>query len=143
MRGYTETKIFWPSEMVLFHRATALVACIEEAVPEIRCHELARAVGRILELEVQDGHYGFVEHSWLWTRPLPKELREQECRLGLPHLLDVYSVGQLPMVRLLDCEATSLPHIGWSYRPSWSPRKDIRNDVVEILVQQMLTREKK
>ena len=57
-------------------------------------------------------------------------------RIGFPHVLDVYCVGSLPMVRLVDGEHTSLPHIGWAYRPG-DERKDIDEGRVEALVHAM------
>ena len=133
MRGYSESVIFTCEEQELYDKATRLVESFDEKKFEtIRCHELARAVGQRLGLPVQDGHYGFVDHSWLWTRPLGETMG----RVGFPNILDVYSVGQLPMVRLVDGQHTSLPHVGWAYRPD-KDRDDVRTDVVEQLVERM------
>lgn len=136
MRGYSAREIFSADLTVLFERATILVDRLTDH-DEVRCHELARAVGEVLELPpkcVQDGYYGFVEHSWLWV-PAPPGVTLTK-RLGWPHILDVYAVGQLPQVRLLDCGSTALPHVGWSYRPD-SPRTDIDENVVKSLVRAM------
>lgn len=110
-------------------------------MPQLRCHELARAVGRILGLEHEDGVYGFVDHTWLWTAALDRESPlVRETRIGFPNILDVYSVGQLPMVRLVECGHASLPHMGWSYRPR-RPRKDVDDAMVDRLVRIMLQEE--
>lgn len=104
---------------------------------EIRCHELARAVGRILELPVSDGRYGVrgllrVDHSWL--------------RVGNWHnwydtkILDVYVPGALPQVQLLVYGSHTLPtrelyHQGVEYE-----RTDINEAFVDRLVEVMTKR---
>jgi hypothetical protein len=140
MIGYSALEVF-PIELAqLWVRAKDAVnrACDRDfETKPVRCHELARAVAEFLSLPhacVQDGFYGFVEHSWLWV-PGPPESPVTK-RLGWPHILDVYSVGQLPMVRLVAGDNTGLPHVGWSYRPD-SPRTDIDQAVVERLVLEM------
>jgi hypothetical protein len=130
MRSYSEEEIFSEAEVLLLQKATKVVAGLN-ASGGIRCHELARAIGWLLELEVQDGYYGFVDHSWLWTTRLDLE-RVITPRLGLPNILDVYCVGSMPMVRLVDCQHTALPHVGWSYRPS-EKRRDIDEGLVTKL----------
>ncbi len=132
MKSYAERE-FPERELRLFHRATVLVARVGDERPDLRCHELARAVGLLLDLPHQDGFYGLVSHSWLWTRPLGEVITP---RVGLPNILDVYAVGSLPMVRLVDCQCVSLPHVGWSYRPG-SERTDIDMHVVHDLVNAM------
>jgi hypothetical protein len=139
MIGYSAKEIFKPFELALFQRARALVTVLSDTFDfEIRCHELARAVGEILRLDVQDGYYGFVDHTWLWTSPLVPHLRAG--RSGFSNILDVYSVGQLPMVRLIDGSHTSLPHVGWSYRPG-NLRDDIQLRNVGTLAAAMLAAE--
>jgi hypothetical protein len=64
-----------------------------------------------------------------WTRPLERILG----RVGFPNVLDVYSVGSLPVVRLVDGQHTALPHVGWAYRPG-DPRPDVDGSVVDALV---------
>jgi len=130
MRGYAELEIFTGEELAIWRNATKLVEAVcEDEFPDLRCHELARAVGKVLGLQVQDGFYGFVDHSWLWLRPLGPTVG----RFGFPNILDVYSVGALPLVRLVDAQATSLPHVGWAYRPA-NAREDIQQAVVDRLV---------
>ncbi len=93
----------------------------------LRCHEVARAVGRLLDRPVQDGWYGHIDHSWIW---LPEEGRH-------PTILDVLAVAQLPCVQIVlgihpagHYSAGSGPSL---YRES-RPRTDIRDDVVERLI---------
>lgn len=130
MKSFSET-IFTFDEIALYRRAARFVATItsEETAKKVRCHELARAVGLLLDLPVQDGYYGFADHSWLWTTPLPKTIIG---RINFPNVLDVYSVGQLPMVRLVDAKHTSLPHVGWAYRPDKE-----RTDIDETFVREL------
>jgi len=129
--SYAEREIFTARELDLWRRAERLIEAVPSTLAESRCHELARAVGRVLDLPHQDGFYGFVDHTWLWTRPL--EVRRTVGRIGFPHVLDVYCVGSLPMVRLVDGEHTALPHIGWAYRPG-QERDDIDEDRIASLV---------
>lgn len=128
MRGYSELEVFSEREIVQWRRATNRIDLLP-SLKNVRCHELTRAVARFLDLPYQDGFYGFVDHSWLWTAPVPRTVG----RLGFPNILDVYAVGGLPMVRLVACDAPSLPHVGWSYRPG-KERDDINTDMVDDLV---------
>lgn len=135
MKGYSDSHIFTGEERSLLRRATRMIEALADADWEsVRCHELARAVGRVLGLEVEDGFYGFVDHSWLWTRPKPAHTLT--ARIGFPNILDVYSVGSLPMVRLVACENPSLPHVGWAYRPG-PERTDVKHGLVDVLVEEM------
>ena len=104
MRSYSERRVFSGEEQALLREATQLVARLPDD-NDLRCHELARVIGELLRLPVQDGHYKLVEHSWLWAR------REKPYT----SILDVYCVGSLPMVRLLDT-AFMLPHLQTSER---------------------------
>jgi hypothetical protein len=131
MISYSEKEIFTKRDMLLLDLVKELVRSIP-SFEDLRCHELARAVGKTLELQVQDGYYGFVDHSWLWTEPFKKE---GFWRLSCPRILDVYAVGSLPQVRLLD-SSTNLPHVGWAYRPG-DPRDDIDEMMVKRLVNEM------
>ena len=130
MRSYSELEIFTADELTLLAEATKAVEGVSIG-SEVRCHELARAIGWLLELDHQDGYYGFVDHTWLWTTKYEPE-KVITSRLGLPNILDVYCVGSLPMVRLVDCQHTSLPHVGWSYRPG-ERRKDVDAGLVAKL----------
>jgi hypothetical protein len=127
MISYSEREIFGEREQELLWRATDLVKRVQV---EPRCHELARAVGQVLKLPHQDGYYGFVEHTWLWT-----EEREEYHPWSLPNLLDVYSVGSLPQVRLVDMKHTGPGHVQ-IYRIG-TPRDDISTHAVALLVAHM------
>jgi hypothetical protein len=136
VRSYSESNVFSPEETRLLRTASWVVGHVSARGPEVRCHELSRAVGLVLELPVQDGYYGFVDHSWLWTRPLDPSRPRNLTRLGFPNILDVYSVGQLPQVRLVGCEHPQLPHVGWAYRPG-EERFDIDAGLVDVLAEAM------
>ena len=90
MTGYAASVI--PVEIqALRERAAKLVGWLPEGM---RCHEVARAVGEVLGLPVVDGRYGCVNHSWLVVDG---------------YILDVYCVGRLPLVQVVDMSPT-LPH---------------------------------
>lgn len=125
MKSYSETHVFTTRARAMLERAAACVAAVPDDEwdvvrwGEIRCHELARAVGRVLDMRHVDGVYGAVHHTWL---VVPSE----------GAILDVYAVGQLPQVRLIDVVCVGLPH-----RSAYSgraPRTDIRHHVVDELV---------
>ena len=73
--------------------------------------------------------------------PLPRAILCRQAlrktRIGFPNILDVYSVGQLPMVRLVACESSSLPHVGWAYRPG-DAREDIDLKMVETIYRALM-----
>lgn len=125
MKSYAETVIAqW--EIDLFHKAEDIVRGLPFKDPMgrlVRCHEVARAVGRILGLPVQDGHFWTVEHSWLWT---------EEPRGFMPNIIDVYSVGRLPVVQLVD--SRDLRAYARDFRPG-KRRKDIRWKVVGAMLE--------
>lgn len=145
MRGYAETEVFDPAEIRLFRTAQQAVDCLPD-MPNLRCHEVARAVSRVLKLKVVDGWYGAVDHSWL----------EVPRSKGFPLILDLYAVGRVPMVQLLDVGwlhpdydqyYVRTTH-GWSMkreryrnahrlhpRGEWIlwERNDIQNNVVDLL----------
>lgn len=106
MIGYAEKEVFTARERELFGLAQTLVviAPYELFGRLVRCHELARAVGRVLGLRVEDGRFGFVEHTWLWTEPPEKALMPW----AMPRILDVYVPGAMPQVQLIDT-ASGLP----------------------------------
>lgn len=127
MRSYSESKVFTGAAMDLFTRATALVAAIptnDGYFLDVRCHELARAVGEWLGLAVVDGHYGHVDHSWL--------LVPNATPIG-DSILDVYAAGAVPMVRMMD-RWPGLPHGANVYRAG-DDRDDVDYDMVGALLQ--------
>ena len=138
--GYRDHKgehqdVFTGAEKVFLEAAARIVDLLPEITPDgelIRCHEVARIVGCLLKLEVQDGKYGLHDHSWLWTGPFhPRWPRS----LDPPKILDPYCVGNLPIVRILD-PASSVPHLGWMYRPG-PVRDDVLKDFVDSEVERI------
>ncbi len=137
MRGYTETRLD-PSLVRIFRTAQQMVDCLPD-MPGLRCHEVARAVGLALDRTPIDGWYGYAEHSWL------------ELERGR-YVLDVYSVAQLPLVRLVDMDFCSrfsvrlvssdsglcdskvvtYPH-SVSESGAIQARTDIRYDIIDLL----------
>lgn len=119
MKSHSEVRIFSRQEMESYHRAVVAVSQLPD-IPNLRCHEVARAVGMTLHLPIQDGHYGLIEHSWIWTKP---------WKWGTypSNVLDVYCVGRLPQVQLIDLQYL-LPHMPM-YKPS-KPRTDIDHALV-------------
>lgn len=140
MKGYSAAEVFTARELQLLERATKLVAAVSDDTAyvaggaAIRCFELARAVGDVLHLPVVDGRFGLVEHSWLLTT-LPNAARRVADFVPRPSILDVYSVGRLPMVQLVDNA-----HWGLSERVDYVAggfRRDINTGIVERLLYQM------
>ena len=127
MRGYAEVEVFSAAEIELWRRATALVGALPDPadIDHIRCHELARAIGEELGLGIQDGHFGFTEHSWLWATP---KVDNTELIWRLPNILDVYVPGEVPQVQLIHV-SSALP-MPYRFGP---PRTDIRMSDLETL----------
>lgn len=129
--------VFTEEELELLLRAERIVELLPEATPDgklIRCHEVARIVGCLLKLPVQDGKYGMCDHSWLWTREPDPEYHILRVSAA-PKILDPYAVGSLPVVRLLD-SGVSVPHLGWSYMPGVE-RDDVKTDFVDSEVERI------
>jgi len=107
MIGYAQREIFTPLELKLRDHANTLVAIAPYEIDgePVRCHELARAIGAVLGLQHEDGRFGFVEHTWLWTKPIDRE----HAPWMLPNILDVYVPGSVPQVQLIDTQHTGLP----------------------------------
>ena len=114
MIGYSQQEVFSMNDLTWMRHAQHIVAQLPEH-PQVRCHEVARVVAMLcFGVEVVDGKFGAVEHSWLLTRDKA--------------ILDCYAVGSLPMVQLVD------PHIpgGTPYTPG-EKRTDIRTEVLQHL----------
>lgn len=113
-----------PTARHLLELAQMAVAFLPDSIdPEtIRCHELARALTQQLPgmHRLVDGRYGQVDHSWI-ELPLG----------GAGYILDVYAVGRLPQVQLLQ-KHPFLEAVTALYKPG-SPRNDIRRNVVEAM----------
>jgi hypothetical protein len=116
MNSYAEKEVFTSREKLLLRQATELVEIAPYEIDGnlVRCHELARAVGKVLGLEHEDGRYGFVEHTWLWTESLKEEGVPDKSKAFfspwvLPNVLDVYVPGSVPQVQLVHMAASGLP----------------------------------
>lgn len=106
MIGVNARGTFSNEERYLLKKATEMVRSVDEKAicrhfpvfGNIRCHELARAVGKLLRLRVVDGYvvetFGIGDHSWLLT--------------PAGNILDVYSIAQIPMVQLIHQERHAL-----------------------------------
>ncbi len=132
MRPYLETHRIVTDEAIYgFRLATDVVSLLPHHEDRqrrlIRCHELARVVERLLrpaaddtrvrrEWVVIDGKFGPVDHSWLMYGSA---------------FLDVYAVGRLPMVQLLE------PTFGVYPFKAGQERDDIREDVIEELLEEI------
>lgn len=119
-------KVFSRREIDFLYRATRIVASLPDKDPAgelLRCHEVARVVGRLLHLDVLDGRYEYgCDHSWCvitrdigWSRGFS--------------ILDPYTIGRIPPVQLI-CVIPMMPN---RYFPE-ARRKDIREDVIEYLL---------
>lgn len=138
MQSYSERHVFSATELRQLQLATRMVASLSHSLPgvncEVRCHELARAVGHLLDLPVVDGYYGHgIEHSWLWTSPLVRVQADAYSPWALPNILDVYVPGGLPQVQLFHT-ASALP-LNHRLGPA---RSDVKEDVVQLLVKLLL-----
>lgn len=97
MRSYSEVRVFSARALSLRTGAHRLVERVPDPIDaneDWRCHELARAIGSLLRLDVVDGKFGGVDHSWL--------LVPDGCLDRHVAFLDVYAVGSIPQVRLVD-----------------------------------------
>jgi len=145
MKSYSERCVF-PPALIRLHAFLGDVLERFDSSPyglgtgqELRCHELTRAVKRFLQhgdvpyrppnITLFDGKYSVVDHSWL-------ELLLQKGEFSSLYILDVYAVGQLPQVQLLDI-AFSLPHRA-NYRAQVR-RDDIDMDLVNLVYDDLLT----
>lgn len=94
-------KLFLEDELHNYELARRFIEELEEPEEEkFRCHELARAVGKALGLPHVDGYYEHIQHTWLWTCPLPPPPFGYNQRM--PNILDVYVPGGHPQVQLVD-----------------------------------------
>src|SRR5688572_1954048 len=132
MIGYSAENIFTQSELELHRQATTFVSDIPNDLGfEVRCHELVRAVAVFLEacrprLHIVDGHFGAVEHSWLVALP-------EAGFPGYRHIiLDVYAVGSLPLVQLIEAGSLGIRDAR-DYREG-ATRDDINPDHVTAIL---------
>jgi len=125
MRNYSEYEVFSGKELAYFLAAQELIQLIPDDFMaegwDLRCHEVTRAVGAQIGLKVVDGKSGRVDHSWLLTVDNPRS-----------NILDVYVVGRLPQVQLVD-----MKYIGPRHDLVYVPGKD-RTDIDGAVVEKLL-----
>lgn len=125
MKGVSELHCFSEKELAIFREATDIVSLLPEndSTGEcLRCHEVARVVGELLNLEVIDGRYEYgAEHSWC--------VITQVTKFRSFSILDPYAIGRIPIVQMYYI-APTIPN---RYFPE-ARRKDIKTDVVEDLL---------
>lgn len=114
MTPFVETRIPEPA-IAAWRTASRLIGSLPKGPNEVRCHELARAVARVVGGDVVDGHYGIVAHSWIVIEE---------------RILDPYQPGSLPQCVLHDVYPT-LPHVDLYRRGE--PRDDIDAAAVDQL----------
>lgn len=135
MNGYSADRVFEPSELKLWEKATDLVRLIPDYGYDngtVRCHELTRAVAIHLhsdrpQMFVSDGKFGIVDHSWL---------EYIDRGRGKHIILDVYAVGSYPMVQLIDLDG-SIGIQGARRYTEGPARTDIDENMVQKLVLRM------
>lgn len=147
MKGYSERCLFLPSVTRLYVFLCKVLERFDSSPygsghdRELRCHELTRAVKRFIQhhgdvpyhppnVTLYDGKYSIVDHSWL---EILAKSPEGLCSL---YILDVYTVGQLPQVQLLDI-TFSLPHRA-NYRAQ-ARRDDIDMGIVNLVYLDLMT----
>lgn len=130
MISFAERECFSAQARAIWLAATILVNRVSAAwSDELRCHELARAIQTCLQSEghrvtLVDGRLWIVEHSWLKIPSGRDSL--------MPPILDVYCLGRLPQVQLIDDHMV----IARGYEPG-PLRTDIRQDIIDRLVKEM------
>lgn len=128
MISYSATNVF-PKPIQLAHERAGQIV---EAIPDVlglRCHEVSRIVHGVLghpRVDVLDGKYGpsyalklgpQIDHSWLTI------LSVSPVKM---FILDVYAIGRLPMVQLIDVNMG----LGAMYHPVSGERPDIKTTLV-------------
>lgn len=150
MTPYVQREVFRAFEQEVYRKAERAVRSLgPEWGNELRCHELARAVHRFLDIgsmHVVDGKLGICEHSWLEivvpiaeTENGKSEFvrrrvyqRATDNRWMRRVILDVYVPGRLPQVQLID----PFPLLKPVYEEG-EPRDDIEQSIVDKAVKQM------
>lgn len=130
MKSYAERAALAPCHVAAWRAATTLVGKLgDHWGNELRCHEITRAVHRVLlapesRVVVIDGSLWAQNHSWLQLT----ELKEPHRRA----YLDVYTPGRVPQVQLLD--------VHWNIVRGYAERKldiVIDEDIVERAAREM------
>lgn len=127
MRGFAAHKVFSAAEILAYEQARDIVAKLPDH-PDLRCHEVARIVHAVLGVgEVEDGKYQNnsgaslpIEHSWIAIFSGKRRYLR---------VLDTYSIGQLPVVQLVDVEfPLANPYF------AGPPRADIRQPLIDEMI---------
>lgn len=126
MLNYSAIHVFSTEALRALKAATQLVELVPDSFKDVRCHELTRAVAFVLDRvcnvsapRMIDGTYMRVyEHSWIELRELPRRV-----------ILDVYAIGALPQVQLVDGDMRNSP-----YQIGAEHRTDIDTTMVAELV---------
>ena len=131
MKSYAEREIFTHREMAIWCDAVDMVKRVRpDRGNEVRCHELTRAVQRLLwllkhDLRLVDGKLRAIEHSWLLIETPHRELNRAV-------ILDVYCPGRLPQVQLIDSHFS----VANGYEPG-EPLTDIKLNLIGQLIRDM------
>lgn len=140
MITYAEREIFDPHALNVWRDASEAVKKISpDWGNELRCHELSRAVYRVLYdisfknmkdggmiLYFEDGLLYAIEHSWLVLRGIRSD--NPTC-----FILDVYSPGRMPAVQLVHDHFS----ISRGYKRG-ELRYDVNWDIVDRITHEML-----
>lgn len=104
----------------------------------MRCHEIVRAMGRVLNMDVVDGYvgtafedFGGVQHSWLWTAPFPQTEDPKSLMAWNGNILDPWVQAGVPRAQLISGRL-EMGNLYIRYRPG-KPRTDIRNEEIDEL----------
>lgn len=122
---------FTLDDLAVLREATAIVDLIPTDFDKgrlLRCHEVARVVGKMLNLRIVDCKYGAMDHTVCLVRPA------RNGKLKGPSgavILDPYCPGRLPQVQLV-YQYVGAPNDGL-YR-STPERDDIRWPLVDKLI---------
>jgi hypothetical protein len=125
MRSYSaKGDVFTERDMMILVAAEHVVAILPDTMGRrgpTRCHEVARVCAKLMDLEVIDGRYGLVQHSWCLTKDRA--------------ILDPYAVGRLPQVQLVS--EYGVVGFARNYQPSASLRTDIHTWWVSHMVKKI------
>lgn len=137
---------FTSDEIKLWNVARQLVEPIPGEIEGDRVDvmHLARAVGQIMDRPVQDGFYGGMPHTWLWTgNPNERDLKYFSVHGWTPatRILDIKVPWTHPNVLLVDSQMSlpDLPFYRTRLRPELQriPEFSIDKGLMSVLVEMM------
>lgn len=129
MRSISETTYFSSRALDLLERVELAIAVIHHR-KELRCHEVARAIGEFFGVHVVDGYFGVADHSWCTFEDHSEADRFRQ------YILDPYAVGRLPQVQLITVSGPVGMAAQQMYREA-APRTDIDATIVSNLISQL------